>query len=86
MQFNNLLNGHLFNEDIALEARALLWRVSEAIQCSNSFVEHLTSAGTDPEQFYIRVKSWSLTEQIAVIHMVQNFWNSSKPDFNSQSE
>jgi hypothetical protein len=77
--FCDAYNGHMFNDDIVLEAKGLMWMVSECIEHNPSFVEHLRGGDTDPYTFYLRVKSWSLVECIAVIHMTQKFWNGQKP-------
>lgn len=80
------LNGHWFNEDIELEAKSLNWVVSECIEYSGSFVEHLQQGDTDPKEFLQRAKGWTIPERIAIIHMTQEFWHGGPPLVNHEPE
>lgn len=66
-------NGYMPHPDIKEEARLLAWHISEGYQYDAQVTEFLG----DPESAMAlieRVKSWSMSERLAVIYKAKSFW------------
>lgn len=72
-------NGYMPSQDQEREARLLSWHISEGYQYDEQIKEFIGS-----EEIAIklieRVKSWTLSQQLAVIYKAKSFWRKGKSE------
>lgn len=69
--YNGLLNRY----DLQEELRIMSFNVSQAIE-ADSNVRDLIGDIEAQTKFNQKVRSWSSAQRIAVLHMIEDFWNS----------
>lgn len=72
-------NGYMQSQDQAREARLLSWHISEGYQYDEQIRQFISSEEAAVELIE-RVKSWSLSQQLAVIYKAKSFWRKGKDD------
>ncbi|MGO3848697.1 MAG: hypothetical protein ACTJIB_10500 [Pseudoalteromonas prydzensis] len=72
-------NGYMPSQDQEREARMLSWHISEGYQYDEQIREFIGSEAA-AVALIDRVKSWSLSQQLAVIYKAKSFWRKGKED------
>lgn len=72
-------NGYMPSQDQEREARMLSWHISEGYQYDEQIREFIGSEAA-AVALIDRVKSWSLSQQLAVIYKAKAFWRKGKDD------
>lgn len=70
-------NGYMPSQDQAREARLLSWHISEGYQYDEQIRQFIGDEDAAIELIE-RVKSWSLSQQLAVIYKAKAFWRKGK--------
>jgi len=68
-------NGHFFNADVELEAKAFQWQIKEAMQWDGNVRELLGDpVKTDWPEFIEKIEALTIPQIIAVFQEVHAFW------------
>jgi len=72
MAFCDMYNGHILNDNLDWELKTMDFRVSECIKYQP--FEHLLE-DISVDDFYKKCKKFTMIEKLAILDMVQKFWN-----------
>lgn len=67
--------GYWFDNNIELELRAMDRNLSWAVQHDQDFDKLLKQGGSPKDEFLKRAKAWTMPERLAVVAMINHFWN-----------
>lgn len=83
--FYCVFNGYMPNPDLQTELNMLHWHISEGYQYDAQVSEYLGSEQSALDLIE-RIKSWSDSEKLAVIHMARAYWRQGPISDDSNSD